>query len=69
VPVERGADREPGSGEAPARLAGGQVELEDGSAERRRFDVDEGDETGVDRIELGERGVHDAAGLGRDEIV
>jgi hypothetical protein len=43
VPVERGADREPGSGEALARLAGGQVELEDGPAERLPFDVDECD--------------------------
>jgi len=69
VPVERGADREPGSGEALARLAGGQVELEDGPAEWRPFDVDEGDETGVDRIEFGERCVDGALGLGRDEIV
>ena len=38
-------------------------------AEWRPFDVDEGDETGVDRIELGERCVHDAVFLGRDDIV
>ena len=69
VPVERGADREPGSGEALARLTGGQVELEDGPAEWCPFDVDEGDETGVDGIELGERGVHGAVRLGRHEIV
>jgi len=45
--------REPGSREAIARLAGGQVELDDGPAEGRPFDVDEGDQTGVDRIEFG----------------
>jgi hypothetical protein len=45
------------------------VELEDGPAEWRPFDVDEGDETDVDRIEFGERRVHGAVGLGRDEIV
>src|SRR5919106_4925276 len=69
VPVERGADREPGSGEAVPCLAGRQVELEGGLAEWRAFDVDEGDETNVDRFEFGERCVHDDVCLGRDEIV
>jgi hypothetical protein len=42
VPVERSADRERGSREAIARLAGGQVELEDGPAEGGPFDVERG---------------------------
>jgi hypothetical protein len=69
VPVERGADRQPGSCEALARLTGGQVELEDGPAEWRPFDVDEGHQTGVDGIQFGERCVHGAVGLARDDIV
>src|SRR5918999_2963673 len=69
VAVERGADREPGSGEALARLTRRQVELDDSPAEWRPFDIDEGDETGIDRIEFGERCVHDAVLLGRDDIV
>jgi hypothetical protein len=51
VPVERGADREPGSGEPLARLAGGQVELEDGPAEWRPFDVDEDDEASAPSVQ------------------
>jgi hypothetical protein len=69
VPVERGADREPGSGEPLARLAGGQVELEDGPAEWHPFDVDEDDETDVDRLEFGKRYVDGAVCLRRAEIV
>jgi hypothetical protein len=55
VPVERGADREPGAGEALARLARGQVELEGSPAQWGPFDVDENDESGVDGIQFGER--------------
>jgi hypothetical protein len=40
--------------------------LEDGPAEWGPFDVDEGDETSVERIE---RRVHGAVCLGRDDIV
>src|SRR5919106_1471046 len=69
VLVKRGSDRKPGPGETVARLVRRQAELEDGPAEWRPFDVDEGDETSVDRIKLGERRVHDAVRLGGDEIV
>ncbi|MFP5316813.1 MAG: hypothetical protein ACLGI2_00795 [Acidimicrobiia bacterium] len=49
-------------------VARGQIKLEGCPGEGRAFDVDQADERGIDGIQPGESGVHDAVDLARQHI-